>query len=187
MPYDIKVNGVIRTVDVDGDTPVLWVLRDVLGMTGTKFGCRSGALRRLHCPCGRKSHPLMRHAHRKRGHRGDYHDRGHRQYAGWQEYSEGMARSRGCPVRLLSVRADHVGVCSAGAQSAPERHRDRRCNVRQHLPLRHLCPHPRSDQTGRAIPRKQTGRLTMFLHPLLVSAIPSSIRCRRAASPAGHS
>ena len=39
MPYDIKVNGVIRTVDVDGDTPVLWVLRDILGMTGTKFGC----------------------------------------------------------------------------------------------------------------------------------------------------
>ena len=28
-----------RTVDVDGDTPLLWVLRDVLGMTGTKFGC----------------------------------------------------------------------------------------------------------------------------------------------------
>ncbi len=39
MPYNIKVNGVVRTVDVDGDTPVLWVLRDVLGMTGSKFGC----------------------------------------------------------------------------------------------------------------------------------------------------
>jgi isoquinoline 1-oxidoreductase alpha subunit len=39
MAFDIKVNGVIRTVNVDGDTPVLWVLRDVLGMTGTKFGC----------------------------------------------------------------------------------------------------------------------------------------------------
>jgi isoquinoline 1-oxidoreductase alpha subunit len=39
MPYSIKVNGVVRTVDVDGDTPLLWVLRDVLGMTGTKFGC----------------------------------------------------------------------------------------------------------------------------------------------------
>jgi isoquinoline 1-oxidoreductase alpha subunit len=39
MAYDIKVNGVARTVDVDGDTPLLWVLRDVLGMTGTKFGC----------------------------------------------------------------------------------------------------------------------------------------------------
>jgi isoquinoline 1-oxidoreductase alpha subunit len=39
MPYSIKVNGVVHNVDVDGDTPLLWVLRDVLGMTGTKFGC----------------------------------------------------------------------------------------------------------------------------------------------------
>src|ERR1700687_588154 len=42
MPITIKVNGVDRTVDVDGDTPLLWVLRDVLGMTGTKFGCGMG-------------------------------------------------------------------------------------------------------------------------------------------------
>ena len=42
MGYEIKINGVVRTVDVDGDTPVLWVLRDVLGMTGTKFGCGAG-------------------------------------------------------------------------------------------------------------------------------------------------
>jgi isoquinoline 1-oxidoreductase subunit alpha len=39
MAYTIKVNGKPHTVDVDGDTPLLWVLRDVLGMTGTKFGC----------------------------------------------------------------------------------------------------------------------------------------------------
>jgi isoquinoline 1-oxidoreductase alpha subunit len=39
MAITIKVNGVDRTVDVDGDTPILWVLRDILGMTGTKFGC----------------------------------------------------------------------------------------------------------------------------------------------------
>jgi len=39
MAFTIKVNGNTRTVDVDGDTPLLWVLRDVLGMTGTKFGC----------------------------------------------------------------------------------------------------------------------------------------------------
>jgi isoquinoline 1-oxidoreductase alpha subunit len=39
MATTIKVNGIDRTVDVDGDTPLLWVLRDVLGMTGTKFGC----------------------------------------------------------------------------------------------------------------------------------------------------
>ena len=39
MAFDIKVNGKTHSVDVDGDTPLLWVLRDVLGMTGTKFGC----------------------------------------------------------------------------------------------------------------------------------------------------
>lgn len=39
MPTTIKVNGIDRTVDVDSDTPLLWVLRDVLGLTGTKFGC----------------------------------------------------------------------------------------------------------------------------------------------------
>ena len=39
MAFTIKVNGSRHSVDVDGDTPLLWVLRDVLGMTGTKFGC----------------------------------------------------------------------------------------------------------------------------------------------------
>jgi isoquinoline 1-oxidoreductase alpha subunit len=39
MAFTIKVNGGEQRVDVDGDTPLLWVLRDVLGMTGTKFGC----------------------------------------------------------------------------------------------------------------------------------------------------
>jgi isoquinoline 1-oxidoreductase subunit alpha len=39
MAFTIKVNRTSHSVDVDGDTPLLWVLRDVLGMTGTKFGC----------------------------------------------------------------------------------------------------------------------------------------------------
>jgi isoquinoline 1-oxidoreductase alpha subunit len=39
MALMLKINGEDRAVDVDGDTPLLWVLRDVLGMTGTKFGC----------------------------------------------------------------------------------------------------------------------------------------------------
>ena len=42
MSYELKVNGSVHTVDVDGDTALLWVLRDVLGMTGTKFGCGLG-------------------------------------------------------------------------------------------------------------------------------------------------
>ncbi len=47
MAFVVKVNGRRRHVDVDADTPLLWVLRDVLGMTGTKFGCGVGRLRRL--------------------------------------------------------------------------------------------------------------------------------------------
>jgi isoquinoline 1-oxidoreductase alpha subunit len=39
MSYSIKVNGTSRTVDVPGDTPLLWALRDTLELTGTKYGC----------------------------------------------------------------------------------------------------------------------------------------------------
>src|SRR3954470_17207187 len=39
MAFSVKINGKQHSVDVDEDTPLLWVLRDVLGMTGTKFGC----------------------------------------------------------------------------------------------------------------------------------------------------
>src|SRR5712672_2170414 len=39
MAFTVNVNGIPQTVDVDADTPLLWVLRDVLGISGTKFGC----------------------------------------------------------------------------------------------------------------------------------------------------
>jgi len=42
MAYAIKVNGKMQTVDVEADTPLLWVLRDKLNMTGTKYGCGMG-------------------------------------------------------------------------------------------------------------------------------------------------
>ncbi|NOZ67144.1 MAG: (2Fe-2S)-binding protein [Alphaproteobacteria bacterium] len=37
--YQVTVNGKKHQVDVDGDTPLLWVIRDELNLTGTKFGC----------------------------------------------------------------------------------------------------------------------------------------------------
>jgi isoquinoline 1-oxidoreductase subunit alpha len=42
MPYALTVNGASRVVDVPDDMPLLWTIRDVLGMTGTKFGCGLG-------------------------------------------------------------------------------------------------------------------------------------------------
>jgi len=39
----LTVNGMPHSVDADGDTPLLWVLRDLLGLTGTKYGCGIGS------------------------------------------------------------------------------------------------------------------------------------------------
>ena len=40
--FTLNVNGEVRAVDVPPDTPLLWVLRDALGLVGTKFGCGTG-------------------------------------------------------------------------------------------------------------------------------------------------
>lgn len=37
--FEVSINGKTHQVDVEPDTPLLWVLRDTLGMTGTKYGC----------------------------------------------------------------------------------------------------------------------------------------------------
>lgn len=39
MPRKLTVNGEVRQFEVEDDTPLLWVLRDTLGLTGTKYGC----------------------------------------------------------------------------------------------------------------------------------------------------
>ena len=45
MPYSFDLNGESVTVDVPGDAPLLWVLRDTLGVTGPKYGCGVGVCR----------------------------------------------------------------------------------------------------------------------------------------------
>ena len=40
--FALEVNGRPRTIDADGEMPLLWVLRDILQMTGTKYGCGMG-------------------------------------------------------------------------------------------------------------------------------------------------
>jgi isoquinoline 1-oxidoreductase alpha subunit len=39
MQMKLEINGAVREVDASGDMPLLWVLRDVLGLRGTKYGC----------------------------------------------------------------------------------------------------------------------------------------------------
>ena len=42
MVFDLEVNGVSHSVDIDSQTPLLWVIRDQIGLTGTKFSCGIG-------------------------------------------------------------------------------------------------------------------------------------------------
>jgi aerobic-type carbon monoxide dehydrogenase small subunit (CoxS/CutS family) len=42
LPITLVVNGIRRGVDLPGDTPLLWALRDGLGLTGAKYGCGAG-------------------------------------------------------------------------------------------------------------------------------------------------
>ena len=44
----LTVNGQAYDIDVDPDMPLLWVLRDTLGLMGTKYRLRNGPVRRLH-------------------------------------------------------------------------------------------------------------------------------------------
>lgn len=42
MGFDLSVNGTVHTVDADPQTPLLWVIREYIGLTGTKFSCGIG-------------------------------------------------------------------------------------------------------------------------------------------------
>ena len=80
MATTIKVNGVDRTVDVDGDTPLLWVLRDLLGMTGTKCGCGMAVCGACTCT-STASPPVSAYPYRQHRRLQDHDDRGNNLFA----------------------------------------------------------------------------------------------------------
>ena len=122
MSYTIKVNGTARTVDADGDTPLLWVLRDLLDMKGTKFGCGLALVRLLHRAPGRLADPRLCDPARAPSATREVTtiegigDTRHR-----QEGAGGLARPGCDAVRLLPGRADHVrhGAAESEAASRP--------------------------------------------------------------------
>ena len=62
----LNVNGKRRDFDAEPDTPLLWVLREQLGLTGTKYGCGVAAVRRLHRAHRRRADAQLRAAGRRR-------------------------------------------------------------------------------------------------------------------------
>ena len=115
MAFTFTVNGKSTTVDVPADMPLLWVLRDVLNLKGTKFGCGAGL-------CGACTVHLDGRAVRvvpdagldRREQAGD----DARGAVGGRNASaaDRVAGDRRAAVRLLPGRPDHVGGCAARAR-----------------------------------------------------------------------
>ena len=144
----LVVNGTERSYDGDPDMPLLWYLRDELGLTGTKFGCGMapcGACTvHLDGPPARACQTPMSAA---RGTKittieGLSPDGDHPVQVAWRDLNVAA-------VRLLPGRADHAGGRAAQGHAEADRRGHRRRHERQHLPLRHLPAHPRRHQAGR--------------------------------------
>ena len=148
MPYKLTVNGRSTTVDVPADMPLLWVLRDVLNLHGTKYGCGIGQ-------CGACTVHLDGKAVRScqtpvsvGGGRADHHP-GRAVGGRHAPAAARLAGDRRSAVRLLPGRTDDVGRGAAGDEAAADRPRYRRRHERQPLPLRNLSAHPPGDSQGR--------------------------------------
>ena len=146
-----------RTVDVDGDTPLLWVLRDELDLKGSKFGCGAGlcgactvhldgaAVRACQTPISAVGNAAV-------------------------TTIEGMAADpvgRRLQAAWMELDVPQCGYCQAGQimsatalltrNAAPDRRRHRCGDDRQCLPLLQLYAHPRRDQESRADPDRRGG------------------------------
>ena len=105
----LQVNGHRRALDADPDRSLLSVLRDDLGLTGAKYGCGEGQLRRLHRPARRPAGPLVQspRVERRRRQAGPHH-RGARRRRQAAPAPGGVPRGRRAAVRLLHAGHDHV-------------------------------------------------------------------------------
>ena len=166
----LTINGTVREVDAEPDTPLLWVIREQLGLTGTKYGCGIAQCGACTVHIDGVADALLRHA-------------GQRRQPSSRRSSPSKACRRTARIRCRrpgsQLDVPQCGYCQSGmimaaaallkAKPEADRRRHRRGD-HQHLPLRHLQPRPRGDQarrldTKRAAERRQdmsiaTRRLT---------------------------
>jgi len=123
MATTFTLNGKSQTVDVSPEMPLLWVLRDTLNMTGTKFGCGMALCGACTRPHQRRGHPLLHHADLQRRRKENHHHR--RPVREWHpSRPASLDRRRRPPVRLLSIRPNHVRRRSAIEKAQPDRRRN---------------------------------------------------------------
>ena len=143
----LNINGSMRDVQVEADTPLLWVIREQVGLTGTKYGCGVAQ-------CGACSVHINGEVQRSCSIRvGDV--KATDKIVTIEGLSanslasgaEGLGGGRRAAMRLLPVRPDHGGGGAAEEEAEADRRGHRRGDD-QHLPLRHLSAHPRGRPHG---------------------------------------
>ena len=148
MAVSFTINGKAASVDAGDDTPLLWVVREHLKLTGTKFGCGSGL-------CGACTVHVDGKAVRSC-------QTGLKDVAGKKVTTiEGLSANNSHPLQKawIAEQVPQCGYCQSGQimQAAellaknkkPSRAADRRAHGRQHLPLRHLSAHRARHRTRR--------------------------------------
>ena len=150
----LTVNGKAYEVDVPDSMPLLWVLRDVIGLTGTKFGCGVAQCGACTVHVGGRPSALLPDAH------------GHPQRRGVVTI-EGLHPKGEHPLQVAWRESEvpQCGYCQPGQimqaagllENDPQAHRrGHRCgDERPHLPLRHLLAHQgrHQDRRGEAVMR----------------------------------
>ena len=145
----LTINGEDRQLDVPEDMPLLWVLRDVAGLTGTKFGC--GMALCGACTVHLDGQPVRSCVMAAGGAVG-------RKITTIEAIGD-TPPARESSKAWLDLEVVQCGYCQSGqimsaaallaANPKPDRCGYRRSNERQYLPLRHLSAHQGRDQTGR--------------------------------------
>ena len=156
MRYELSVNGQTVAVDVAPDTPMLWVLRDHLDLTGTKYGCGGGF-------CGACTiyvdgdiarscqTPISTVADKAISTIEALHENHPKLVEVWE--TNNVPQCGYCQSGQLMAAA---ALLEQQRQSKRCRHRRR--HDRQHLPLRHLHAHPRGHPRGRSLRRHVHGQ-----------------------------
>ena len=153
----LTVNGRSQQVDVEPDTPLLWVLREQLGLTGTKYGCgiaQCGACT-VHVDGAAVRSCVMPGQRGRR--QADHHDRGPGVGQDPAQGAAGLDRPRRAAVRLLPGRHDHGG---GGAARARSRSRPTPTSTRPSPTSAAAAPSSRCAKRSTPRPRRKGGAMT---------------------------
>ena len=153
MPVELKINNVVKTVDVEPDTPLLWVLRDTLDLHGTKYGCGMGLCGACTVHGRRPGRSLLLDAGFQRRRQAGYYDRRSIRRRD-PPRAGGLGKARCTAVRILPGGADHVRRRAPVPYPASDRRGYRRRHERQSLPLRNVPAHPPGDPRSRRRSKK---------------------------------